>query len=81
MHSNEDKNKDSFILIGNGKEVYNQATKNVTGKKQKSLNSTDLTTKLPVFVYKDHDRVWVCIILTVNRKAKTMSFMRRELKN
>lgn len=78
---NKDKNKGSFILIGNGKNVYNQATKNVTGKTKKSLNGTDLNTKLPVFVYQDQDKIWAFIILTVDRKAKTMSFMWRELKN
>ncbi len=77
----DEKEQRAFIVIGNGEDAYVKATKkDAKGGGPSSLPRGTLTKKKPVFIYKEKKKAWVCIVLELNTKNRTMAFMWRELK-
>ncbi len=69
----------AFVVIGNGEDAYRKATKETAGEGESSLEKA-LTSKKPVFIYKEKEKAWAGMVLELDPKNGTMSFMWRELK-
>lgn len=72
--------KASFMRLGHGKALYENATKESSGKSYQSLPRDFLIKKHPVFIYKEGKKAWVGIILKLNTEGKEMLFKWRQLK-
>ena len=69
----------TFILLGHGEDAYNKATVKTKGKSKHCLLGDDLLGEKPVFLFKDKQNTWVFIILSLNKKAKSILFVWRKL--